>query len=166
MKATGRRLGVILVTACTVMAVAGAGVARAARPSASAGAGRGTSVQGAAWNADDTPIPDARVRLRNVDSGQIVAAVVADQLGQFTFTNMEGGTYLVELVSDGGRVLAVGHVFTIAPGETVATFVRLGTKVPWYSGFFTNAAAAAAVAAASEGITALAPVARPVTRNK
>ena len=64
------------------------------------------------------------------------------------------------------KLLAVGQVFTIAPGETVATFVRLGTKLPWFAGFFSNAAAAAITAAASEGVTALAPVARPVSRKQ
>ena len=34
-------------------------------------------------------------------------------------------------------------------GETVATFVRLGTKLPWIAGFFSNAAAAAITAAAA-----------------
>jgi hypothetical protein len=156
------RLGVIVVTVWTALAVAATGVAASLAPVSA----RGTSVEGAAWNADDTPIPEARVRLRNVDSGRIAAAAVADQAGQFTFANLESGTFLVELVSESGRVLAVGHVFTIAPGETVATFVRLGAKAPWYAGFFSNAAAAAAAAAASQGITALAPVARPVSRNK
>ena len=47
--------------------------------------------------------------------------------------------------------------FTIGQGETVATFVRLGTKVPWIAGFFSNAAAVASTAAAAEGVTALAP---------
>jgi hypothetical protein len=127
---------------------------------------RAASVQGSAWNADNTPIPEARLRLRNVNSGKIVAATVADTGGRFTFAPVEPGTYLVELVSESGRMLAVGQVFTIARGETAATFVRLGAKVPWFSGFFSNAAAAAALAAASEGITALAPVGRPVSANK
>ena len=55
---------------------------------------------------------------------------------------------------------------SIAPGETVATFVRLGTKVPWFPGFFGNAASAVASTAASQGITAIAPVQLPLTNNK
>jgi len=46
---------------------------------------------------------------------------------------------------------------TLGPGDTIATFVRLGAKVPWFSGFFGNSALAVAAAAAATGLTALAP---------
>jgi hypothetical protein len=39
----------------------------------------------------------------------------------------------------------------------VATFVRLETKVPWIEAFFKNTASVVAIAAASQGITALSP---------
>jgi hypothetical protein len=130
-----------------------------------AGAPR-TSIQGMAWAADNTPLRQAHVRLRNVISGRIEATAVADELGQFAFESVEGGSYLVELVNESGKVLVAGHTFTIAPGETVATFVRLGAKVPWFSGFFANSLAAVSSTAAGEGITALAPVARPVSANR
>jgi len=127
---------------------------------------RATSIMGVAWNADDSPIKNARLRLRNAVTGRVEAATTANEAGQFTFENIEGGTYVVELVRESGKVLTVGHPFTIAPGETVATFVRLGTKVPWFNGFFSNAASAVASSAASEGVTAMAPVARPISANK
>lgn len=138
--------------------VSGASDARRAGPS-----GHSTSVLGSAWNADNSPVKGAHLRLRNVLSGNVEATAIANDAGQFTFDNVEGGTYVVELVTDNGRVLTVGHPFTIAPGETVATFVRLGTKIPWFQAFFSNAATATTSAAASEGITAIAPVARPAS---
>ena len=90
-------------------------------------------------------------------SGQVQATTVADDAGNFAFKGIPEGTYLVELVSEGGKILTVGHVFTVAPGETVATFVRLGPKVPWSTGFFGNAALLVAASAATAGIAALAP---------
>jgi hypothetical protein len=123
------------------------------------------SVVGSAWNADNSGIPGARLRLRNVSTGKIAASAIADQLGQFRF-DAAPGSYLIELVDESTKLLAVGQVFTISQGETVATFVRLGTKLPWIAGFFSNAAAAAITAAAAEGVTALAPVARPVSRKQ
>jgi hypothetical protein len=135
------------------------------RVGAAPGTGNITSVLGSAWNVDNTPIPGARLQLRNLVSGKVEAATIADQAGQFRFTRIAGGSYVVELVGDNGRILTVGHAFVIAPGETVATFVRLGTKVPWFSGFFSNAAAAVAATAAGQGITAIAPVQLPKTRQ-
>jgi hypothetical protein len=118
---------------------------------------RATTIHGSAWHADNTPIPHARLRLRNALTGRIEATAVANERGQFAFSGIEGGTYVIELVSEQGKVLALGHTFSVAPGETVATFVRLGAKVSWFSGFFSNAAAAAASTAAATGITAIAP---------
>ena len=122
---------------------------------------RSTSVVGVAWNADNTPIPAARVRLRDVVTGRIASAAVSDEAGRFTFVDVEPGSYLIELVTDGAKITALGHTFTVASGETVATFVRIGTKVPWYTGFFGNAASAIASTAASAGVTAIAPEAKP-----
>lgn len=140
----------------------GASAKAAALAGARSGAGgaiaaRATSILGAAWHADSSPIPHARLRLRNALTGRIEAATVANENGQFAFAGVESGTYVIELVSETGKVLTLGHTFTVAPGETVATFVRLGTRVPWYQGFFSNAAAAASSTAASTGVTAIAP---------
>ena len=118
---------------------------------------RATAIHGTAWRADNTPIPHAMLRLRNVVTGKIEATTVADGAGRFTFSSIPHGTYLVELVSDDGKVLAVGQVFTVNPGETVATFVRFAPKVPWFNGFFGNAALIVAAGAATAGVLALAP---------
>lgn len=130
----------------------------ALRPAVGGAVGaRATSVMGAAWKSDNSPIPAAKVRLRNVLTGRIEATTVANDLGQFSFNEIDGGSYVIELVSDSGKILAIGHTFTVAPGETVATFVRLALKAPWFNGFFGNAASAVASVAASAGVTAVAP---------
>ncbi len=142
----------------------------AARPigptSTAATVTRATAVLGSAWTADNSPIRQASVRLRNVVTGKIQAIAVGNDAGQFAFDNVPGGSYVVELLGGTGHVEVVGHVFTIAPGETVATFVRTGTKVPWFTGFFNNTVSAVASTAASEGVTAIAPIARSVSPNQ
>jgi len=133
---------------------AGTGGSRAA--GASFGS-RATTVLGAAWNSDNTPIKGANLRLRNVVTGKVEAVTKGNQAGQFTFEQVEGGTYVVELVTDSGRVQTVGDVFSIAPGETVATFVRLAPKIPWTTAVFNNTAGNVAAVAATEGIAAIRP---------
>ncbi len=130
-----------------------------AKPSAS----RATAVFGYVWNARNEPIAYALVRLRNVASGKVEATTSAAGNGEFAFENVEGGTYVIEYVDQRGKVLAVGHVFSVAPGETVATFIRLGTTQPWFAALFSNAGAAVVATAASLGVTAVAPPARPVS---
>ena len=60
------------------------------------------SVVGSAWNADNSGIPGARLRLRNVSTGKIAASVIADQLGQFRF-DAAPGSYLIELVDESAK---------------------------------------------------------------
>jgi hypothetical protein len=127
---------------------------------------RGTSVFGYLWAADSAPIPNGTLRLRNVVSGRVEATTASDVAGEFTFENLEGGTYVIEYVNEGGKVVAVGHVFSVGQGETVATFVRLGARLPWFSGLFGNTAAAAVSSAASLGVTAVAPTGLAATAGR
>ena len=134
-----------------------------AKPARTTGAAAGTTIRGAAWKADNTPIPQARLRLRNVRSGRADATTTANGTGQFTFSNFEPGSYAIELVDDEGKVLALSQVFSLGPGETVATFVRLSARRSWLGAFFTNAAASAVTAASSLGVTAMGSDGQPVS---
>jgi hypothetical protein len=128
-----------------------------------AGAARpnGGTILGSVWNEKNEGVPNALVRLRNLGSGRLEATVRADAKGQFTFEGLEGGNYVLEFVNDQGKVLALGHNFTVLPGETIATFIRLGARIPWFADFFGNAAASAVSSAASLGVTAVAPTGQP-----
>lgn len=162
------RRGVLYVLSVTFVVCTAAGSA-APPPPAKAGVGLAArsntagTILGTVWDARNQPIPDAQVRLRNLTSGKVEATARANQAGQFTFQNVEGGNYVLELFNDEGRVIAVGQTFSVAPGETVATFVRLGARLPWFSGFFNNAAASAVSTAAGLGLTAVGVTGQPVS---
>ena len=119
-------------------------------------------VRGVVWNGDNSPIANAKVRLRNIETGRVVSATQTSADGQFLLAEIAKGSYLAELVSDNGKVLAVGSAFRIAPGETVSTIIRLPTR-RWYSGMFSNAAAAVIAAASSVGLTAVGTHAPPIS---
>lgn len=151
----------LVVAVCAVMAAGPAVVSGgqlAAIPP-----GRLGIITGTVWRHDDTPVAHALVRLRNGSSGRVVATAQADLSGRFSFAGAQPGDYLVEVVDKDDHVQAVGQTFSLAAGETVATFIRLGTQVPWFDGFFANAAAAALASAASLGVTAVGNGAQPAS---
>jgi hypothetical protein len=126
-----------------------------------------TLLTGRAWHADDTPVSSAKLRLRSVTTGKVAGMTVSNPSGGFTFVDMPAGTYIVELLSDGGRILGISGVVSLQRGESVATFVREATRRFSFRAVFTNAAAAVSAAAASTGITALSPDAmRPASPQK
>jgi hypothetical protein len=106
------------------------------------------------------------VQLRNIVTGQIEQVSSTLQNGAFAFQNVTSGTYAIEYVTDtAGRVLAVGQAFSVAPGETVATFVRLGGKlallVPDLASSAAQAVVTNATQAVASGIVSIAGTAAP-----
>lgn len=126
-----------------------------------------SQVSGVAFHADESPIPRAKVQLRNLISGGIAGGAVANDAGQFVFLGMAPGIYIVELTSRSGKVLAVSDAFAVARAESATTFVREKGQPGSLENFFANAAIAVSSAAAATGITAILPEAkRPVSPQK
>ena len=122
-----------------------------------------STVIGVAREFDNGPVRGARLLLRNVVTGYVEAIAVANQAGEFTFEGFEAGTYVVELVDADDDVLEVGQVFNVAPGETVATFLKLAEDPSWMAGFFENSAASALSAAAGAGVIGVVPSGDPIS---
>lgn len=162
-----RTVAAVALIALTVGGRIASAQAVSARPSARSGtavmrAATGT-VLGSAWKGDTTPYPHARIRLRNVESGRGIAKTVSDGDGRFRFETVNPGVYVVELLADDDKVLAVGDIFSVTAGAQALTLVRLSSKAPWFGGFFGNAAAAAIAAASTLGVTANGSSGRPVS---
>ena len=120
-------------------------------------------ILGTAWRGDTTPYPQPRIRLRNVENGRGVARTIGDGEGRFRFDRVDPGAYVVELMSQDDKVLAVGDLFSVSPGNQSYTVVRLSSRAPWFGGFFGNAAAAAIAAASTLGVTATGTNGRPAS---
>jgi hypothetical protein len=125
-----------------------------------------TTVMGFAWSASNDPLANIGVQLRNLLTGAVEARSRTNGAGEFLFSDVGGGTYVVELVNDSGNVVALGAPFTVAPGGTVATFVRLAQPAPWFTTALSNTAAAAVFAAAGLGIAALEPPAQSASADR
>lgn len=120
---------------------------------------------GTARSATDSPIPRARVRLRSVALGSVSSAATANDSGEFVFAQIEPGTYIIELLDEAGRVLAINYV-SAASGEKVATYVRLPFRGSGPTGLFTTTAATVVTAASSFGILAVAATGRPASQER
>jgi hypothetical protein len=136
----------------------------AARPSPGGGSASATGVvRGVVWNADNSPLPNGKVRLRDVLTGRVEGQAVTTDRGEFVFDKVHGATYVSEVVDEAGKVIAVGQSFQLDSGATVATFVRLPPRQSWLAGAFSNTAAAVIAAASSAGVTAMGTKAPPVS---
>jgi hypothetical protein len=120
-------------------------------------------IQGVAWNSDNTPLPHAQLRLLKTTTGRVVSAAESSISGQFSFPEVQRGFYVVELLSESGKVLAVGPGIRVEGGETVSTLVRLPSRRSWYGALFSNTAAGVIAVASSVGVTALGTESRPIS---
>ena len=82
------------------------------------------TVVGYVWTANNAPIADAAVQLRDVSGGSIAATTRTTANGEYRFDRVAPGRYVVE------SIIAVGEPFVLAAGETVATFVRVANALP------------------------------------
>lgn len=144
--------------------MAQASAARGAAGAASAAGARSTSVVGYLWTANNAAISDATVQLRNTVTGQVEMFTRTNSVGEFIFNNVDTGSYVIEYTSDTvGRLAALGHPFTVAPGETIATFVRLSSALPVIlPDVAGNVAASALQTVASAGVTTVVTPIAPV----
>src|SRR4051812_19942813 len=95
------------------------------------------ALNGVAQNADKAPLPNFRVHVRNANTGELVGSTTSNQAGQFSFTALKPGNYVVEIVDAGGKVVGLSPSLSVAAGATVTVTV--------------GATAAGALAAASGG---------------
>ena len=133
---------------------------------AASGATRVTAVIGYVWAGEGTPVSNATVQLRNIVTGQIEQVSSTAANGAFSFTGVPGGTYTIEYVTDvAGKVVTIGQAVSVAPGETVATFVRLGSKlvslVPDLASNAAQSVISNAAQAVSSGVVSVAGTAAP-----
>jgi Carboxypeptidase regulatory-like domain len=105
---------------------------------------------------DGKPLANIAVRLRNVENGQLVGNTAADATGQFSFSGLNPGNYVVEMVSADGTIIGTSVNIPLATGVMAATNVAVGVSAAALgaTGGVAAAGAAAAGAAATAGMSA------------
>jgi hypothetical protein len=77
---------------------------------------------------DGKPLANVTVRLRNVDTGQLVGNMQANAQGQFSFTGLGPGNFVVETVSANGTIIGTSTAVSLTAAAMVATNVAVGTS--------------------------------------
>jgi len=150
----------VTTTASAIRASRAAAMAGRATQTASTGVAKSTQIMGYLWTANNGAIPDAAVQIRNTVTNVVEAVTKTNAAGEFVFQNVNPGEFVIEYVTDTAKkgLLALGHPFTVSPGETVATFVRLSNGLPMLlpnelGKLTTNVASQAVTSAATQGVT-------------
>jgi hypothetical protein len=127
-------------------------------------------IQGNALTPTNGALTDATMRLRDARFGQIVETQRTDQAGVFTFSKVDPGIYIVEIVGlDQVSVLAASEVLTVGPGEAVSAVVKVpfntrvstgivGGSTPTAPALTTQAAAAGILATQAPGTETCIPL--------
>jgi hypothetical protein len=118
-------------------------------------AGKAT-VEGTALDSSGQAMPNALVRLRDARTGQILATEHTDKAGLFSFSPVDPGLYIVEIVGSDRTVLAASPLLTVDSGQAVSTVVRLPVRTGMF-GFLGKTVPTAAIilsAAGAAGILA------------
>src|SRR6187549_2799995 len=77
---------------------------------------------------DGKPLANVTVRLRNVDTGQLVGNTTANASGQFSFSGLGAGNFVVETVAANGAILGTSATVALAAGAMAATGIAVATS--------------------------------------
>ena len=106
------------------------------------------------------PLPNATVRLRNLESRRIEQIATANHAGEFTFVARPEVPYVVEIADKAGRILAVGDIITAQSGDVAAAVVSIPSRLPAIAGVFSDTASTIVSAATGAGVTVVEPAPR------
>src|SRR5262245_58344554 len=122
-------------------------------------------IQGNALNSTNGQLANATVRLRDARYGRIIGSQVTDQVGLFTFKNLDPGSYVVELIGNDDTILAASQVINVNAGDAVSAIVKLPFRIPPYANALgsstPNSAFSIVSMAAATGLLAVTTVGEP-----
>lgn len=87
-----------------------------------------TRVVGSVIDSRQVPVAKIKVGLRNIGTGEVMAELVSDANGEYSFLEVEPGTYFVEAVAmiiDGRYIVVLSNAGAVGRSETLQTTVQL-----------------------------------------
>lgn len=118
-----RRLFALVLTAALIAAAIPAPIHAAARQQPG-------SLQGIARNAQQQPLGNMKVQIRNVATGQLAGTGTTNAAGQFSFAGLNPGDYVVEVVNAAGQIVATAAPVSVAAGTVATVTVTASAAAP------------------------------------
>jgi hypothetical protein len=84
-----------------------------------------TRIVGTVIDIRQIPVVKAKVRLRNLNTGNIEQSTETNEKGEYAFEAVEPGSYVVEMVLTDGTIIALSNAGALARYETLQTVVQL-----------------------------------------
>ena len=125
----------------------------ASTPRTSAAAKSPGTITGVARSTAGQPLGGHSVRVRSVRTGDVVATTTTGVNGSFVVPNLDPGSYVVEIVDTGGRIVGTSAIATVAEGGIASTAVTAASSE--LVGGIATALIVTLIAAAAAGTTAI-----------
>lgn len=93
----------------------------AAGAASSTVAGTTGQISGHAFDLSGRQLARATVRLRNLATGLTLGGASSGPAGDFTFSGLRAGNYVVEVGNAAGQVTGTSRVIPLTPGQMIAT---------------------------------------------
>lgn len=90
--------------------------------------GSGT-ISGTAQDEQKQPIAGTLVRLRNADTGALVSTTVTTAKGEYVFTLLQSGNYIVEVVNVAGNIIGTSSTISLTAGAMTASGVVVSSTL-------------------------------------
>ena len=120
------------------------------------------SISGTASDSTGVTVAKATVRLRNLTTGELSGNSVSSAAGEFSFSGLPAGSYVVEVVNAAGEIVGTSAPIAVAAGAQVTGVVVAasaaaaagvgGSAGVASAGFFFSKAGIVALAAASAAV--------------
>jgi hypothetical protein len=134
-----RRTSEPLAAPLTVPAVAGHLAREYKTPVAVAAlGGKVNALVGVAQTSWGTPFRYARIVARNIDAGTIEARATANDVGRFSFLDLDPGSYVIELLGPAGSVVVASEVVPLGLGDVRQTTLHTIAAAPNIAASFGN----------------------------
>jgi hypothetical protein len=113
------------------------------------------NVSGTVRDAQGQALPNAKLQLRNVETGQVVARTRAGADAAYQFSNVPPGNYIVEIVDDSDRVIGLSAAAALTAGGAVTGLIAALTATAAAGGaFFASTAGILLLVGLGAGVTA------------